>query len=245
MTLGPSLFLGTNPVVGKLFYESLSGGFVGWFVIPEASFLPIVRSPEPQFSMVVALLGSFFALKHRRFVYAYLCLPFLYSFVALPFAFVVLALHLRKRSAWFRERPALCLAAAFLSLGLLEAAYFRLLIPEGLKILLVSSRAPCLSFTFVLGVAAYLVVRGSISAERRFLLLAVLLAPLAAENGQILTGWYVDSHNVEQNFGVYSAAFVLTWAMLEPTRLRKGAFAIIGLSSLLLPPRHGGLVSDQ
>ena len=47
------------------------------------------------------------------------------------------------------------------------------------------------------------------------MLLTVLFAPLAAENGQVITGWYVDAHNTEQNFGVYAAAFVLAWAVLE------------------------------
>ena len=188
MTLGPLLFLGSNPAVGKLFYKSLSNGLVGWFAVPEAPYLPIVRSPEPQFSIVVACLGLLFAVKHKRFVYAYLCLPFLYPFIALPLAFVLLALQLRERAAWFRERPARCLAAAFVSVGLLLAGYLAFLAPEGVQLFLVPSRAPCLSFTFVLGFAGYWVVARRIPAEKRFLPLAALFATLAAENGQVITG---------------------------------------------------------
>jgi hypothetical protein len=234
MTLCPLLFLGSNPVVSKLFYKSLSSGFVSWFAVPEAPFLPIVRSPEPQASILVACLGLFFAVKHKRLVYAFLCLPLLYSFIALPLAFILLTLHLRKQSTWFKERPAFCLAAAFLSVSVMEAAYLNFLVPEGVKVLLVPSRAPCVSFTFLLGLAGFLVVRRGIPAEGRFVLLTVLFAPLAAENGQVITGWYVDAHNTEQCFGVYAAAFVLVWAVLEFTWLKRAAWAIIASSFLLL-----------
>ena len=80
----------------------------------------------------------------------YLCLPFLYSFVALPLAFVLLALHLRDHSAWFRE------ASGPLPGGVLLVGGPRWKRPtsgswsrKGPQVLLVPSRAPCLSFTFV------------------------------------------------------------------------------------------------
>ena len=76
--------------------------------------------------------------------------------------------------------------------------------------------------------------RREIPARSRFLLLAVVFAPLAADNGQVVTGRYVDANNVEQNFGVYAAALVLTWAILESTRLKRSAWAIVGVSLLLL-----------
>ena len=235
MTLGPLLFLGSNPVVRILFDKSLSHGFVSWLAVPEAPYLPIVRSPEPQFSILLAGLGSFFALKRQRLVYAVLCLPLLYSFVALPLAFVLLALHLRDQSAWLEKRPALCLAASFLSVALVQAIYFRFLVPDWIRqVLLVPSRAPCLSLTFVGAFAGYLVLCREIPAKGRFLLLAAVFAPLAAENGQLVTGRYVDANNVEQNFGVYAAALVLTWAVLESTRLKRSAWAVVGVLFLLL-----------
>jgi hypothetical protein len=235
MTLGPLLFLGSNPLVRILFDKSLSHGFVSWLAVPEAPYLPIVRSPEPQFSILLAGLGSFFALKRERLVYVFLCIPFLYSFVALPLAFVLLALHLRNQSAWLEEHPALCLAASFLSVAVVQAIYFKFLVLDWIRqVLLVPSRAPCLSFTFAAAFAGYLVLCREMPAKKRFLLLAVVFAPLAAENGQLVTGRYVDANNFEQNFGVYSAALVLTWAVLESTRLKRSAWAIVGVSFLLL-----------
>jgi hypothetical protein len=235
MTLGPLLFLGSNPVVRILFDKSLAHGFVSWLAVPEAPYLPIVRSPEPQFSILLAGLGSFFALKRRRLIYAFLCVPFLYSFIALPLAFVLLALYLRDRSGWLEKRPVLCLAASFLAVALAQAIYFGFLVPDWIRqVLLVPSRAPCLSFTFVGAFAGYLVFRREIPARSRFLLLAVVFAPLAAENGQLVTGRYVDANNVEQNFGVYAVALVLTWAVLQSTRLERSAWALVGVSVLLL-----------
>jgi hypothetical protein len=153
----------------------------------------------------------------------------------LPLAFVFLALYLRDRSAWLEKRPALCLAVSFVSVALAQAVYFKFLVPDWIRqLLLVPSRAPCLSFTFVLALAGYLVLRREIPARSRFLLLAAVFAPLAAENGQIITGRYVDANNVEQSFGVYAVALVLTWAVLESTRLKRGAWAVVGVSFLLL-----------
>src|SRR5688500_1291763 len=100
-TVLPALAGGANPVVSRLFVWNLQGPLLGWLTIPEAHFLPLFRSPEPQFSFVVGAAAVLLALRLRSFWPAYVAAPFLYSFVVVPYVFVVLALLLH-RLAWFR-----------------------------------------------------------------------------------------------------------------------------------------------
>ena len=238
-TLLPFLFGGLNPVVSAAFRHNLSSGWVAWVTIPEASFLPLMRSPEPQVSLIVMLLGIFWSLRIRSFLPAYACLPILYTFLVVPFAFIVVALHLSHR---FPPRsPGAAVLAPLASFALLAAGltlYFSLLIDPGLKEYLLHSHLPLLSFSSTAALALCLLLYRWIRPDLRRAALIIALSPLVAANLQLVTGWIAQPNNFEQNFGVCCAAVPCVLALISLPRAaapRVLAFALClmcaGLSS--------------
>lgn len=205
----PLLFGGLNSVVNKLFYYSLSSGLINWITIPEASFLPIVRSPEPQFSLVILSLSVYFSLKIKSFIPVYLCIPFLYPFIRVPFAFIVLSVHLRTKIPLMAKYALIPPLVSFTILSSILMVYFNFYIDNNLKEYLVNSYYPLLSFTSSLAVIFYLLGYKGIPENLRFIALMIALSPMAAVNSQIVSGWIAQPTNFEQNFGVYCIAVIL------------------------------------
>lgn len=204
----PLLFGGLNSVVNKLFYYSLSSGLINWITIPEASFLPIVKSPEPQFSLVILCLSLYFSLKKKSFIPLYLCIPFLYPFIRMPFAFIVLSVHLRTKIP-FMAKYALTPLVSFTILSSILMVYFNFYIDNNLKESLVNSHYPLLSFTSSLALLSYLISYRGIPENLRYVALMIALSPMVAANHQIVSGWIAQPSNFEQNFGIYCIVIVL------------------------------------
>jgi hypothetical protein len=210
VTLLPLLFGGLNPLVRRLFDLNLSRGLVFWVTVPEASTLPVLRSPEPQVSLVLLALALYVSIRRRAFWPAYLCMPLLYPFIAVPFAFAVLAVHVRVRTAWAERCPAVAPLLAFAVVSLALWAYFSLYLDDGARQLLVESRYPLVSFTSAVGLVVYPLLARGIPTHLRYAALMIALAPLAAANQQVVSGWLAQPNNVEQFFGVSALAVITT-----------------------------------
>lgn len=211
MAFMPLFFGGLNPVINKAFNYNLESGLVYWVTMPEAAFLPIIRSPEPQFSLILFLACLNLSLKWRSFIPAYLSLPFLYPFVALPISFVLITYHTYVRLPKLAKYSYLLPLASFLLVSLLLKAYFYTGNTD--REILVSSFKPLLSITFLIAILIYLVARKSIPEKYRFFTLLVALSPLAATNHQILTGLITQPNNFEQYFGIYAIVLVVVMAL--------------------------------
>src|SRR5262249_38069566 len=97
----PFLANGANPLVNRVFDWTLATGALRWIAVPEATFSPLVRSPEPQFSILILTVLVFIAVRHRTWV-PFLALPLLYPFVAGPAIFAVLSVFLHQK--WMHGR---------------------------------------------------------------------------------------------------------------------------------------------
>jgi hypothetical protein len=212
--LFPLLFGGLNPFIRRLFDSNLSSGLIYWVTVPEASTLPVLRSPEPQFSLVLLGVSLYAAVKYRSFVPAYLCMPFLYPFITVPFAFVVLAVHMRVRMSWAGNHPAVPPLLSFAIVSIALWIYFGVYLDDSARRLLVESRYPLVSFTSALGLVLYLLAFKCIPEHLRYAALMIGLSPLAAANQQVVTGWLAQPNNVEQSFGISGLAVVSAlWAI--------------------------------
>ncbi|MDB5097073.1 MAG: hypothetical protein JWM80_1494 [Cyanobacteria bacterium RYN_339] len=208
LLLLPLAFLTIDPPVRWLFQANQDAWTLAWINVPELHTPPLVRTPEPQVSLVLLSLAVWAAVARARAAWpVYLVLPFLYPFVSIPAAFVALALDLRRRL----PEPA-ALAGAFAAVGVACWGYFHFLIGPKLAPLLVDSHLPMVSFTGCLALAA-LGLR--VAPGQRFLAVAVALAPWVACNQQLLSGHLAQPDNFEQYFGCFAAAFVVALAVRE------------------------------
>lgn len=214
----PLLFGGLNPIIKKLFYLNLSSGFIYWVSISEAAFLPIIRTPEPQFSLVVAALSVYLSLRLKSFLPSYFCVPVLYPFIAVPFAFITTALHLRTRISSY-----LALMASFIIISAMLAIYFGFFVDAKTKEYLVESHYPLISFTSLFAVIIYLAGKNKIPERFRYAAMAVAISPMMAANQQIISGWITQPNNFEQNFGLYCVSIVAVMAFIFTGRVYKQA----------------------
>jgi hypothetical protein len=215
-TVLPFLFNGLNPLISRLFAYNLSSGFIYWFTMPEGAFLPIVRSPEPQVSLIIMLMGICFSLKLKSFFPAYLCMPILYPFIVVPYAFIVIALHIKMK--YTMKSPSNLVLPLFLSFSFLAIAltiYFNFYIEQLSKEFLVNSHYPLLSFSSILSLTLYLAIYRHIREDLRYVVLVIILSPMIAANLQIITGWIVQPNAYEQYVGVYCVALVFVFAMIS------------------------------
>lgn len=236
LTFLPLLFGGLNPFVRQIFDWNLSYGTIYWFTVPEASFLPLVRSPEPQFSLMLLSLFTYLSLKKKTFFLMYCCLPFLYPFVAVPAAFVVISLHLKHAHSWTGRSVLLppILACGLVGFGLL--AFFKLLVSERTRESLTSTHEPLISFSALVALAIYFAGYKQCESRFRFLLWMIGLAPMVAANQQVITGWLAQPNNFEQNFGIVCVALAVTLTVHRRAirqALVVGALALVMLSSFV------------
>ncbi|MFN3428971.1 MAG: hypothetical protein ACK46X_03340 [Candidatus Sericytochromatia bacterium] len=222
----PMLVLASNPAVRLASDWIVTSGAIYWLNLPEAYTSALVRSPEPQLSLVLLATATYVALRLRAFWPLYVAMPFMYPFVALPVAFVTLACHLRQRwpAAAARTVSWAPLLVSLLTLGLAARLYYAFLVAEKVRLLLVASYLPLISFTGLAALAAYALLRTRIEPQHRFFALAAASAPLVASNHQLISGTIAQPDNVEQYVGGLAVALVVALAV----RLTKrGAWTIV------------------
>ncbi len=209
LTLIPFWFGGSNPVENHLFYKSLSKGWIYWFSMPEANFLPIIRSPEPQLSILIFCSTLYFCLRRKIFYPLYLIAPFLYFFIGIPLLFIVFTLHVKKmipdRLKYFWVPPVI--SYAMVAVGLSIA--YRFVLNEDSKANLIESRLPFLSLNFCFCFLIFVFFYRRIPKPFRYFSFVVALSSLAAVNFQILTGWFAQPDNFEQFYGIYCPSILL------------------------------------
>lgn len=218
--LGPALVTACNPAVQALFDWHLASGAVRWLTVPGGAFLPIARTPEPQFTLVVLAAAVRLGLARRSFLPVYAALPFLYPFVAVPTAFVALALHL--------GRP----AVAWLAVSAGCAVVFALTAGPEARALTVETRLPFVSFTSALALALWLALRRGMREDLRRPALLLALAPLAAQNVHVLSGRLAVPANFEQYAGAECVPLILALGVGRPA---VAAAALAGAALLWLP----------
>jgi hypothetical protein len=204
----PLAFLTIDPAVRWLFQANLDAWTLAWINVPELHTPPLVRTPEPQVSLVLLAAAVWAAVGWARASWpVYGVLPLLYPFVSIPAAFVVLALDLHRR---FRA-PAALAGAALVVAGACWG-YFHFLVGPKMAPLLLDGHAPLLSFTGTLALAALALGWRAIAPGHRFFALAVALAPWVASNQQLLSGHLAQPDNFEQYFGCFAVALVVALA---------------------------------
>lgn len=213
----PLLFSPANPIVAGLSDLHFSPGWVEWLAMPFNPEIPLLRSPEPQFSwLILAVILAIFPLGISTPLVLLAATPLLYPFVRLPVAFIALC--------WMGpKRWSLCtrLLTAFvaISLGML---LFRHFAEPSLLQYFVVTRLPVISCTGIVAAATYAAIRSLIPEHMRRISLTLVASIWAVENVQIISGWFVTPVNYEQYWGVMVIGFLLALATLHsktsPTR---------------------------
>jgi hypothetical protein len=230
----PFLANGANPIVDGIFNYSLRSGAVRWLTVPEAHFSPLVRSPEPQLSIVFLCLAVYLALRYHTYWFVLLCLPFLYPFVAGPAAFILISIF-AKEKFFGTKNDGLAWLLGFLTTCALAFAPFQLLrlgFQGGPNLnSLTTTHLPLISLSFLGASLCVLLLARKRHESHTFFLKTVALSPLALANTQILTGFIADPTNLEQFMGVYCVAVTLVFLVVRkdfPKR-RRAMLAVLCL----------------
>ncbi len=220
LALLPLILGGVNPLIHRLFLWNLESGWIYWLSVPESRFLPLARSPEPQFSLAILSCVVWWSIRKKSFLYLYLCLPFLYVFVAVPAVFVVMSLHLRQRMSAYRRSVVVAPLASIGVLGVALWIHFNSLTPLEAKQFFVQSRLPILSFTFLLAATFAAVGQRNCPPQFRYLMWILALAPLVSVNHQVFTGVVAVPTAYEQHSGVLCASLVVVF-VARSIRMRR------------------------
>lgn len=209
----PLLLGGADTLVQKLYWWNLNSHAIEWFAVPQGPYSPLVRTPEPQFSLLLVSIAAAIAVRRRAFWPLYAVLPLLYTFVTVPVLFVTLTLH--GRQLLRRRMLPLWLAplTSFVVIGGLLGVYHVLFVSASMKEFLVATRLPLLSFTGLLGCMIAVLGHRHCPRERRPLLWAVAVAPLVAVNEQVISGWLAAPHCHEQYMGVACCSLAAVLAL--------------------------------
>ncbi len=227
----PALFGTANPVVAWIHDRTNASDLVYWFNVPEMFVSPLVRSPEPQFSLTLAAAGSLAALWVGSAWPVLLLVPFMYPFVGLPAGFVAIALLLKAYWPFARLATAGPLIAGYLAIGIGAWAYYNVAVGDRMRAVMIDSHLPLVSFTGLVALAAFLALRPALDARWRFFALALALAPWVASNQQLISGHIPQPNNFEHYFGVFAIALIITLALVERPRW---ATAVMLAGALLL-----------
>jgi hypothetical protein len=214
----PVLFGYANPYYTVWYNRNYYSAGLSWITLPQGYYPPFFRTPEPELSWCVAALATWAALRWRSFLPALAIVPFIYPFVGLPFAFVVVGLavhrHLEDRIASRGVRVAVSILAAYACIAGVVFAFYTLFVAgTTLADFLPPTRLPLLSGSGVAAIVVYMLVRRRLDGALRTPALLLAIAPLAAANTQILSGFLQTPHNLEQNFGVVALSIICVLAL--------------------------------
>ncbi|MBF0547632.1 MAG: hypothetical protein HQM08_24545 [Candidatus Riflebacteria bacterium] len=232
--LGPVLTNYGNPLLAALYKRNIAHSTICYISTPWINAIPIVRTPEPQFSLVILAIATLFAIKRKSFVSLYCSIPLLYPFVAIPMTFIILTLHIRRfiLSSWAKAGVvAPIVSYVLLSLG--SGLAFALTAKSEARAIMAPGHAPILSFTSIVSIMLYLTLRSLIRPNLRYPALILALAPMAAENLQIITGWLAQPSNVEQYAGTECIALILGISIMELGAPKFLSGVVLGLTLLL------------
>lgn len=177
-----SLFTTANPLIEDLSSFIQSNDLIKWVAMPFSSDQILLRTPEPQFTFLLAS------------IHPYLALPFAYPFVGLPALCACIAYPLRKRTS------AILIGIIF-TLACATCARYFLLSPQ-VSNYGAFSHAPLFSVSAMFALIFFSYIRKQIGTDEKFMLQALIIGLVVSQNQQLLSGFLLQPSNLEQYFGV-------------------------------------------
>jgi hypothetical protein len=219
-----------NPVVEQIVDAVEGSSLRFWAVVPPFPEFPLLRSPEPQFSVVLVLVALCLGMRRKIFWPAVAVLPFLYVFIGVPLALGVAAWVFRKRLRW-PEPLAWIGAFVVVGAGLL---LFSFCMHEEVGRFTGTGHRPIVP---VVSVAALIVSFGVRSLDGRNFLRMASIATIFAVNIQLIAGWFLQPSNYDQYAGLLILGGALTVLLMERfsfRALRLGAAAAYAVAAVVL-----------
>ena len=235
----PIMFGGSNPVYSKIYYSTLSSGWVYWLSMPEAYYPPFYRTPEPQLSYLLMAVAVCYSIKRKTFIPLYFVAPLLYGFLRVPFLFIVLSCHLseiNKKHNILRMKHGDWLIGfvSYIIVSVLIGLFYQFALKGVLKEdFFPATRLPLFSGTFAVCLLIWkFLPRHDMKGHSSFYAF-VVAAPLVAANSQVVSGFISQPINFEQSFGVVCISLLATVFILSLKR-KKWMFQAAGIFGILL-----------
>jgi len=214
----PVLFGYSNPYYASLYNANYRSQGLSWIALPQAYYPPFLRSPEPQLSWCLLAVATLVGVRRRSYVVPFAVAPLAYPFVGIPYTFTVLAVFLYHRVGAIGRRPLVRALVAIVASYTVVAIVIRiahavLIAGTSIADFLPATRLPLLSGTGAAALIVYSVARSRLRPPEHLPLLFLSVAPLAVVNTQLLTGFFEQPNNFEQNFGVVALAIVSVTAL--------------------------------
>ena len=236
----PILIGGSNPFYSKIFYSTLSSGWVYWLVMPEAYFPPFYRTPEPQFSYLLMVLAIYYSIKRKTFIPLYLAVPFLYGFLRVPYLFIVFSCHLfeiNKKYNFLRMKYANWLIGfiSYALVSMMVGLYYEFALKDFVKAdFFPTTRLPFFSATFGICLLIWKLMPRYSKLKKSGFNAFIVAAPLVAVNTQIISGFISDPMNFEQSFGVICFSYLAIVFILSLSEQKKWALPAFGVFAVCL-----------
>jgi hypothetical protein len=229
----PVIFGYSNPYYSRLYDLNFNSKGLSWITLPQAYYPPFFRTPEPQLSLAVVALASYAAIRWHSFLPGLAVVPVLYPFVGIPYMFIVVGMMIEQRlGPWMRHaawRTATALLVSYLTIaGTIGVFYLLFVRRTSLADFLPPTHLPLMSGTGAVAMVVYLLARSRLETKYRLPALFVAVAPIAAANTQLMTGFLQAPHSLEQNFGVVAVAIVCVLAIAA---LGPGPWLMLGAAA--------------
>ena len=225
MLVLPLIVGATNPLMNSLSFRAMKWGAFCWLNMVIQHSVAVVRTPEPQVSLLLLVAATALAVRFRSALPVIAALPCMYTFLALPVTYVAGAWQLRH---WWGDRPYRTAGPLILPwVGMALACGVFLQLKQGgiMHIFTLHDHVPWVSLSSAMALALYVFLRPAIPEGWRFLSLAAALAPLAATNQHVLSGLTVSPVDFEDYGGVFAIALVAVAGREGWPRLYKAAIA--------------------
>lgn len=201
----PLILSNLNPLFDLLQTENMQRTSIQFLTMPYIKDPFWLRTPEPQLSLALLLVCSYFFISLRNSVLLLPVLLFAYPFVAIPLGFLILSHFLIKV---FNCRLSRALVISALLVTALLNIYYEHFMPPLIEGYIIKTRLPLITFCGILACVAYWG-----SKLRSELMISLLCSIWLAVNFQLVSKFTIQPNNFEQYWSSPICIFIFLLAL--------------------------------
>jgi len=241
IVFSPLLFNSANPVIAKLNSIFFSHDWIIYFItFAESIYLPIQRTPEPQFSILLLLAIVYLSIVLKRYWIPLLSIPFIYPFVAIPVLmmigmYAVKKHFLKKRKFW--QQLLISSVLIYIIVSVLLFFYFQFFMAD--KSMLAETHLPIIGLSIIWSVTIiiicqYIFPKTNLSNDEWFFIISLMISSILVLNTQIISGYITQPNHFEQIISLYIPALIFSIYYLRSKQDLNNILFVIIISALFL-----------